>query len=257
MPYKILLVDDNKGFRDGFRETFEEYDVIEVNNGQEALDLLDKPNEVDMVILDVMMPGLRGTKVLKEIKRISPELPIIILTGYSSKDVAVEALKGHADDYIEKPFNVNKTKEIIRNILKTKEEGADINAVDMKGKIERVRRFAKRNFHKKISLKDAAAVVYLSPKYLSRTFKEYAGMTFSQYKLKIKIDEAKKFLTGTGYNVSEIADKLSYENLESFIRIFKKFTGCTPTEYRGRNRNNKSRSEKRYEKKYKKTKKNI
>ena len=62
------------------------------------MQLLRKPNEIDLVLLDVMMPGLSGTEVLREMKKLSPNLAIIILTGYSSKDVAIEALKGHADD---------------------------------------------------------------------------------------------------------------------------------------------------------------
>ena len=112
MPYNILLVDDDEDFRYEFRELFDDYNIVEAKNGLDALDLLKKPNEIDLVVLDVVMPGLRGTQVLKEIKSISPELGIIILTGHSSKDTAIAALKGKADDYIEKPLNIQKAKEI-------------------------------------------------------------------------------------------------------------------------------------------------
>ncbi len=102
MPYNVLLVDDDKMFREELREALEDYRVVEAANGKEALEILKKPNEIDIVMLDVMMPGLPGTEVLKEIKKISPSLSVVMLTGYSSKDVAIEALKGRADDYIEK-----------------------------------------------------------------------------------------------------------------------------------------------------------
>lgn len=236
MPYNILLVDDNKDFRDEFRDYLEDYEVIEASNGEEALNLLRKPNEIDLVILDVMMPGLRGTEVLKEIKGMAPDLGIIILTGYSSKDVAIEALKGRADDYIEKPLNIDKTKEIIEKILEAKKGVGDINTSDVKGKIERVKRFAERNYHKRVCLKDVAALVYLSPKYLSRIFKQNTGMEFSEYKLEIKIKRAKEFLKKTGCNINQISYKLGYQNTESFTRIFKRITGYTPREYRDKNR---------------------
>ena len=57
------------------------------------------------MILDVNMPGSKGTEVLKDIKALYPDLGIIILTGHSSEDVAIEALKGHADEYLEKPLD--------------------------------------------------------------------------------------------------------------------------------------------------------
>ncbi|MFB0526823.1 MAG: response regulator [bacterium] len=232
MPYNILLVDDDKEFREEFRDYLEDYQVIEACNGEEALGLLKKPNVIDLVILDVMMPGLPGTEVLKEMRRIDPDLGIIILTGYSSEGVAIEALKGRADDYIQKPIDIDKAKEIIERLLETKRGEGDINTLGTKGKIEKVKRFVQRNYHKKVSLKDAAQAVYLSPKYLSRIFKQITGKSFNEYKLKIKIEKARELLTKTGYNVNQLAEKLGYENAESFIRLFKKLAGYTPTEYR-------------------------
>lgn len=234
MPYNILLVDDDRDFRDEVRDYLEDYRIIEASNGEEALKLLRKPNEIDLVILDVMMPGLHGTEVLKEIKRIAPDLGIIILTGYSSEDVAIEALKGHADDYIEKPLNINKIKESIEDLLEATEKKSSIDTSSIRGKIERVRHFAERNYHKKVCLKDAAQAVCLSPKYLSRIFKENTGIEFSQYKLEIKIAKSKELLEKSGYNIDQISDIMGYQNIESFTRIFKKLTGYTPTEYRKR-----------------------
>jgi len=230
MPYNILLVDDDRAFREEFREALEDYAFIEASTGQEALEILKKPNEIDLVILDVMMPGMKGTEVLKDMKRIAPDLGIIILTGYSSKDIAVDALKGHADDYMEKPVRINTAKEVIEKILCSKEGNGE--AYDTHGNVERVKRFIERNFHKKVSLVDAAMAVSLSPKYLSRIFRQEAGVGFSDFKSQVKIENAKKWLTTTGYNVNQISDKLGYENVESFIRTFKKYAGATPSEYR-------------------------
>lgn len=237
MSYTILLVDDDCSFRDEFRESLDEYHVVEAGSGNDALEILKKPNEIDLVILDVMMPGMRGTAVLREMKRIAPALAIIIITGFSSTDVAIDALKGRADDYFEKPVDIDKAKTIIRDLLKKRDDGEGPDSLDIKGKVERVKRFAERNFDKPVGLEDAAATVGVSPKYMSRIFKDEAGVGFSEYKLKVKIDYARKWLTDTGYNVNQISDKLGYENVESFIRAFKKVTGQTPSDYRKAMRN--------------------
>lgn len=229
---KILLVDDDALFRREFSEAFDEYGVIEASDGQEALAALKKPNEIELVILDIRMSGMNGIEVLSKIRKVNPELRIVISTGYGSKDVAVEALRGQADDYMEKPLDIDSTREIIDNFLGTKRGEPGIGAMDMQARVERVKDFVRRNVLKKVTLKDAAAVVFLSPKYLSRTFKEYAGKGFNDYKLALKMEEAKIFLLKTGYTVEQIAERLGYENSESFIRQFKKITRKTPTEFR-------------------------
>lgn len=232
MPEKILVVDDDEDFRSEFKVSLEEYDVLEADSGQKALELLRKPNEIDLVILDVVMPGLTGTEVLKEIRRMSPGLGIIMLTGYGSKDTAVEALRCSADDYVEKPVDIDRIKEIIEKVLDTRKVRSEVSVTGAKGKVERTKRFAERNCHKRTSLKDAAAAIYLSPKYLSRIFKQNTGTRFSDFRLQIKMREAKSLLEDTGYNINQIAEKLGYQNTESFIRMFKKLTSNTPTQYR-------------------------
>jgi two-component system, response regulator YesN len=245
MPEKILIVDDDAEFRSELRSALEEYDVVEAVSGKEAISLLQKPNQIDLVILDVMMPGISGTEVLRDIKRLSPNLGIIMLTGYSSKDVAIEALKGHADEYLEKPVDIDKTKEVIERLLRLKRGESEVSSCDRGDKIGIVKRFIERNCRKKVTLKEAAEAVYLSPKYLSRIFKEETGIGFNDYKLKLLIENAKRLLAETGYTVGQISDQMGYQNTESFIRIFEKLTSLTPTEFRTKYKSRKTRLRKR------------
>jgi YesN/AraC family two-component response regulator len=232
MPYNVLLVDDDEIFREELGECLEDYHVIEASTGSDALEFLRKPNEIDIVLLDVMMPGRKGTDVLSEIKRLEPEMPVIMLTGHSSKDTAIESLRGNADDYIEKPVDVVLLLERIHTLLHRRgvEEAKYLPGAD--GKIERVMEFLRRNYHKKVSLEDVANLVCLSPKYLSRLFKEKTGTGFNEFRLGIKMEKASEILRETGLTVNEISYRLGYRNLESFIRMFKKTNGMTPTEYR-------------------------
>ena len=230
IPPRILLVDDDAVFRQEFTECFEELPITQASNGKDAIKLLKDPNEIDLVLLDVRMSDMNGIEVLEKIKEIAPDVRVVIFTGYGSKSIAVEALRGRADDYLEKPINIKATQEIIEKHL----GGSETQKYDgsLEGKIKHVQDFLKRNFHKKITLDDAAGVVYLSPKYMSRLFKEQTGKGFNEYKIALRIEQAKKLLKQKAHTVEQISYQLGYQNTESFIRQFKKLTKLTPTGYR-------------------------
>jgi DNA-binding NtrC family response regulator len=99
-------VDDELGPRESLRMILEPiYDVHTVDNGQEALNFICR-EKVDLVTLDLKMPGLTGVDVLREIKNLRPDIDVIIITGYGSLNNAQEAIRFGAGDFISKPFNV-------------------------------------------------------------------------------------------------------------------------------------------------------
>jgi DNA-binding NtrC family response regulator len=205
MSYKILLVDDDFAFREEFSECLElNYKVATAKNGAAVMEMLSRPHEIDLILLDVVMPGERGTEILKTIKEHHPNLPVIIMTGHSSKDIAIEALKANADDYIEKPLKVESALATIAKHLQ-KVDGFDGNGEGTAEKVEHVKKFLERNFDKKVLLRDAAEAVCLSPKYLSRIFEEWAGIGFNEYRLKVKMEKAKEVLNGTGRSIDQIS----------------------------------------------------
>ena len=239
MAYQILMVDDDADFREELRLCLDAYTVIEAANGAEALAILKKPNAIDLVILDAVMPQVSGTEVLREIKRIDPGLAIIMLTGQSSKDIAIDALKARADDYIEKPINVSKFLETIQTILAAKARKGFKYTHGINAKIEQAKQFIERNFDKKVTLEDVAGQLCLSPKYFSRIFKEINGQGFNEYRLSVKVAQACELLKNSDHTVTEISNRLGYQNLESFIRMFEKMMKLSPTQYR---RNNQKKS---------------
>ncbi|MBF0533321.1 MAG: response regulator [Candidatus Omnitrophica bacterium] len=232
LPARILIVDDDAVFRREFKEYLDDYGVMEAANGEAALHILKKPNEIDLVVLDVRMSGMDGIEVLARIKQTAPQIKVIILTGMGSKDVAVDALRGRADDYIEKTFSNAAVRETIAKHLDVKERQDFGEGIE--GKIARVKFFIEKNCHKKITLLDAAAIVSLSPKYLSRAFREHLDRGFNEYALSLKIKLSKKLLKTTQNTVENISYQLGYQNSESFIRQFKKIVHCTPTEFRAK-----------------------
>ena len=106
---KILIVDDEKKLRHILQIILEQkgYLTDSAENGEEALKLI-KTNNYSMVMTDIKMPVMDGISLLREIKKIDPDYPVIILTAFGSIESAVEALREGAFDYITKPFEEEK-----------------------------------------------------------------------------------------------------------------------------------------------------
>ncbi len=117
----ILVVDDEVVVREGVRRILEgdRYSVESCASGRAALDLLQE-KDFNMVITDLKMPGMSGLEVLKAIKILQPEIPVIIITGYSTVDTAVDAMKNGAIDYIAKPFSPDQLREKVAKAFEQK-----------------------------------------------------------------------------------------------------------------------------------------
>ncbi len=115
---KILFVDDDEDILEAARTALQVYgyDVITATSGKECLE---KIGEADVVFLDIKMPGMDGIETLKEIKKVRPELPVIMITAYATVDNAIQAMKEGASDYIRKPFKIE---ELEGSILATIED---------------------------------------------------------------------------------------------------------------------------------------
>lgn len=101
----ILICDDEEGVRESFKLILEDrYQLHLVKNGIEALDAL-KSLKPDLMLLDIKMPKMHGMEILKEIKKILPKLPVVIVTGYQSDEMAQEAKRLGAAAFISKPFD--------------------------------------------------------------------------------------------------------------------------------------------------------
>ena len=114
----ILVCDDEEGIRESFKLILEDqYTLKFATNGIEALEVL-KTVTPDLMLLDIKMPKQHGMEILKEVKKLKPSLPVIIVTGYQSVEMAQEALKNGAADYIPKPFESKEILKVVESTLR-------------------------------------------------------------------------------------------------------------------------------------------
>lgn len=116
MDWKILIVDDEPDVCKTLEKflVFEGFQVLTATSGPQALELLDS-HKVHLALLDIKMPGMNGIEVLQRLKKIDVSIQVIIMTGYSTFDLALEAFENGAADYALKPFeSLDRILELIR-----------------------------------------------------------------------------------------------------------------------------------------------
>jgi two-component system KDP operon response regulator KdpE len=123
MPEKIqaniLVVDDESSIRQALRVTLGAigFEVAEAATGEQAIELI-RGTHYDAVLLDMNMPGMGGMKACREIRRLSPALPILMVTIRDNQDDKVEALESGADDYVTKPFHMRELTARVRAAIR-------------------------------------------------------------------------------------------------------------------------------------------
>jgi response regulator RpfG family c-di-GMP phosphodiesterase len=125
---RILVVDDEFGPRESLRMILRPtYEVLTASDGSEALEIL-RTNAIDLVTLDLNMPGLQGEELMRVIRREFQAVEVIVITGYGSVDSAVEGLRYGICDYIQKPFDVVKVLSAVTRGLGSRQGRAQLTA---------------------------------------------------------------------------------------------------------------------------------
>src|SRR6476660_5659033 len=116
---KLLLIDDETDVQYSFRRIFDspEIELSTASSGEEAIERIPRV-QPNLVVMDVRMGGMNGLETLRRIRQLDTKLPVIMMTAYGTTQTAIEAMKLGAYDYLLKPFEVPKLKEIVFNALK-------------------------------------------------------------------------------------------------------------------------------------------
>jgi two-component system, cell cycle sensor histidine kinase and response regulator CckA len=116
----VLLVDDEEMVLNAVEQMLKkmDYEVLLASTGQEALDLYKgNKDKIDIVLLDMVMPGIGGGETYDKMKEIDPELKVLLLSGYSVDGQATEILKRGCNGFIQKPYDMKELSQTIKEIL--------------------------------------------------------------------------------------------------------------------------------------------
>ncbi len=117
---RLLIVDDEQDLRTGLERMLSrrlpQVRLSSVGDGRQALELLQR-EEIDLLLLDILMPGMSGLEVLEEVRRQEPDLTVVLMTAYGSIEMAVDAMRRGAWDFITKPFDLENLERVLQKGL--------------------------------------------------------------------------------------------------------------------------------------------
>jgi len=241
LPWQILAIDDDPTVQDILTVFLgDRYRVRGAATGAEALSKL-RREPVDVVVLDHRLPDRTGLDILPELRSLRPKLPVIMLTGYGSEWICAAAFKLGVADYLQKPVSAIDLVAAVRRILspgakKGSPPSGDLMPTDVRVPlcmpVEQVIALIRHRYWEHFSLSAVARQVGMSKYRLSHRFHEVLGITFRDYLLSVRLERAKALLAAGHVSITEVAQVVGFSDLPRFDKVFKRYTGFTPSAYR-------------------------
>jgi DNA-binding response OmpR family regulator len=243
----LLLVEDSEDMRQVLVDAFhEDYHVIEAGDGDIGFQLAQKLNP-DLVVSDVMMPGMNGNELCEKLKT-TPEtshIPVVLLTARSSAEHRLEGIRSGADDYIAKPLDLKHLAARIENLLGSRRElrkkfakqlvveATEITVTPTDERIftKAIKVVEDNLMEEEFDVERFAQLMGMSRSTLKRKLNAVTGLSPQPFIQQIKLKRAAQLLTSGGVNVSEAARMVGFSDLSYFGSVFKTEFGCTPSLY--------------------------
>ncbi|MEC0171019.1 response regulator [Paenibacillus graminis] len=270
--WKVLLVEDEVFVRESVREiiAWEELGFTvsgEAGNGAEALDMI-RRDVPDLVITDIIMPEMDGVELLRRTREEGYGSRFVMLTCMSDFEYVRQAMEYGASNYILKlSMSVNSLRETLRKIsnelLKDGDKrGSSPAPVQVKTgtderstkglqpllheevtshpEIQKILQYIHVHYPEDITVKSMSQYVMMGENYVSTLFKKKTGQTLIHYLHRVRVNQAIQYLCHSDLPVYEIGNRVGFVNDNYFIKIFKRLTAQTPSQYR---QNQKSKPE--------------
>lgn len=227
---KILVADDERPARFVLRSILEEAGfrpeaIIEAASGDEVVSLA-PALKAACALVDVRMPGLDGLAAIEAAAPLCPGTKWVVVSGHAEFEYARSALRLGVTEYLLKPVRPEDLEACLARLGVVASDPAADPA------LAAVLDYFARNFNGDASVANAAAIVGLTPNYLSGLFRRRLGHTISEHLARLRIEEAARLLREEGLSVAEAARAVGYADLRFFAEKFKAITGLRPSDFK-------------------------
>lgn len=237
---KIIIIDDEPKIRKGLSKIISMHPgwyVMETfADGESAIAYL-QDVAVDVVITDIHMPGITGLDMVEQIKKQVKDVAFVILSGYGRFEYAQRAIDLGVKKFLTKPTAPQEVTAALEQIEAERmppEKAAAGQKQVNNLLILRAQEYIDLNYRTKVTLKDVAAALYISPNYLSDLFKKHTGMKFSDYLQEVRMEKSKQYLLDIHYKVGDVSELVGFSDARYFSSTFRKRFNMTPLEFRNR-----------------------
>lgn len=247
--YKVVIIDDEDIIVEGLRRVvnWEKYNCEVVATASDAHmgGCVIREHQPDIVFTDIKMPNMDGLTMLAGLKGEFPDLQITVLTGYRDFEYAKRAIQIGVTRFLLKPSKMNEIEEALQAMTENlnRQHGAIPVAATPSEPEEKTNpagsfilnsalKYIETHYAEKLTLTALADKIYVSQWYLSKLLNKYTDKSFSDLLNQTRINQAKKLLAEPSLKIHEISDMVGFGDVTHFSKIFKKFEGVSPNEYR-------------------------
>jgi AraC-like DNA-binding protein/anti-sigma regulatory factor (Ser/Thr protein kinase) len=231
----VLIVEDEPLMLDlhsrMVRSWLPQAQLLRANNGQAALNILQQTRP-DLILLDLMMPGVNGFEVLNYIRShdTTRDIPVVIITAQVLSDLEIERLSQGVTTILQKGvFNVEET---IQHLKTTLDRSTRFHTAAYQ-LVQKAVGYIHANYSaEEFSRESIAQYLNVNSDYLTRCFTQAMGISPITYLNRYRVQQAKILLETTIYSISDIADKVGFGDYAHFSRTFRRHVGLSPREYR-------------------------
>ena len=227
MSGRILIADDDREIRLLLRQALrsEPWRVRVAGDGREALRLLFSI-PFDVAVLDVFMPHFTGLEILEAVRLRNIQTDVVLLTGFGTIEMAVQAMRNGAQDFLTKPVGLRGFSDTIRRLIGLRNPSSHSLAARLDAYLEA------RIFDATLQMSDLCAHFRISARYASRLFRDYIGASFRERRVYHRLQKARQMLETTDDPLYMIAEQCGFRNPRRFSEVFHKQEEMTPREFR-------------------------
>ena len=248
MKHMVLIIADERDH--GFYRT--------LSFGQKSMEIYPfqrisecvKNCQADIILLDCNYELESGLTSLRNIKELWPTIPVIFLADISFEEVILKAFKNGARDFFKKPVSIRELQDTVKGLLKIRRKSKEtrsgfmkIRGIDPKKLFRKKSQLQSVNLHKAIRFIDENLpnVIHLdtvakeantSRYHLCRFFRKHVGISPMKFVTYMRLEKAKELLRRSDLAISAVASEVGLNDTSSFVKLFKRFTGMTPTGYK-------------------------
>ncbi len=215
--------------------------VGKAQTGIQALELIREHNPY-LLVTDIRMPVMNGLELIERAKELQPDLDTIVVSGYSDFEYAQQAIHLQVKEYLLKPVDPDKLKEILQSLaaqyhVKKKEVGetfsSDLSSRSPSEIAELLMDYLTREYARELNLNLIAENLNYSPSYLTKIFQQYYHVPPTKYLINLRMQKAKEMMEKSPDTpLHLIGEAVGYSDPAYFSRVFKKYEGVSPQKFR-------------------------
>ena len=220
---RVLIVDDDRTTLEAMEAALErEFHVFAAPDIATATYALARET-IDLVILDVVLDEESGLDFLARLRETS-DIPVLLISGYGTKDMLIAGLRARASDYLDKPFSATQLLERARNLIAQGPRPSDIS--------DRVRSFILEHYARDWTVESMAKELRLSVRTMRQTFRQRYRRSVIRFLEEVRVSRARELLATTDLSIHKIAAEVGFRDPHYLGRVFRREVGQRPRDFR-------------------------